>query len=124
MRAATITSRIGVRLLRGDELTAAPCPEACIEVTFDPVRPARDADMVLAPAPLRITPTDLVRLRVEAELVLGEVRAEVMGAEIEWRRRLGLWYEEGRQAVDAQEPDAALLVRVLEALRKKDLAPV
>ncbi|MGW6235402.1 hypothetical protein ACWGBX_13255 [Streptomyces sp. NPDC055037] len=64
-----------------------------------------------------------MRLRMEAELVLGEIRVEVMRAEIAWEKALGGWYEEGRAAVESRQPDAALLVRVLECLRKKDLVP-
>jgi hypothetical protein len=37
---------------------------------------------------MRISPADLIRLRIEAELALDEVRAEVMKAEIAWERRL------------------------------------
>ncbi|MFC8699620.1 MULTISPECIES: hypothetical protein [Streptomyces] len=55
---------------------------------------------------------------------MSEIRAEVMQAEITWQKALGHWYEEGRAAVESREPDVALLARVLEGLRKKDLAPV
>ncbi|WP_351222488.1 hypothetical protein [Streptomyces sp. NPDC002133] len=107
-----------------DELSDDPCPEACVEVSFGPVRPPDDPDIVMLAEPLRITPADLARLRIEAELAMGEIRAEVMEAEIAWKRALGDWYGQGRAAVELREPDVALLVRVLEGLRKKDLVPV
>lgn len=104
-----------------EELIDDPHPERCIEVSFAPFRP--DADAVAFPTPLHISPADLVRLRIEAELTLGEIRAEAMKAEIAWEKALGKWYEERRAAVESREPDVALLARVLEGLRKKDLVP-
>lgn len=118
-----ITPRIALRLLPEEELAADVRREACVEVSFGHVRPAGDPDLLTIPSPLRITPADLVRLRLEAELVLGEMRTEVMRAEIAWREQLGRWYEEGRQAVETREPDIGLLARVLEGLRNKRLAP-
>ncbi|MFE4540290.1 hypothetical protein ACFRKB_35365 [Streptomyces scopuliridis] len=123
MRWPTGAPRIALRLLPEGELTRNTHPEACVEVSFGPLRPSDEPDMVMVPAPLRITPADLVRLRVEAELVLGEIRVEVMRAEIAWEKALGGWYEEGRAAVESRQPDTALLVRVLEGLHKKDLVP-
>lgn len=113
--------RIGLRLLPTEELVDGPDPERCVEIGFAPSRP--DGDTFAFPAPLRISPVDLVRLQIEAELTLGAIRAEVMKAEIAWEKALGEWYEEGRVAVESGEPDAALLARVLEGLRKKDLGP-
>ncbi|MFC0844386.1 hypothetical protein ACFH04_11825 [Streptomyces noboritoensis] len=110
-----------LRLLPEEELIGDPRPEACVEVSFGPLRPERD--MVLFPQPVRMTPADLVRLRMEAELVLGEIRAEVLRAEIAWERALGEWYEEGRAAIEARKPDEALLVRVLEGLRRDQFIP-
>ncbi|MGW0775730.1 hypothetical protein ACWD01_19245 [Streptomyces sp. NPDC002835] len=72
---------------------------------------------------MRISPADLIRLRIEAELALDEVRAEVMKAEIAWERALGEWYEEGRAAIESREPDVTLVARILECLRKEDLVP-
>lgn len=118
------TPRIGLRLLSADDLAGDPRPEACIEVSFGPVRPRGEPDVVVLPEPLRMTPADLVRLRFEAELAMGAIRAEVMKAELAWERALGAWYAEGRTAVKAQEPDVALLVRVLKGLRKQDVVPV
>jgi hypothetical protein len=74
------------------------------------------------PEPLRITPADLVRLHLESGLLLGEVRAEMLRAEAAWQRQLGRWYEEARQAVEARTPDETLLRRVLDGLRRPDLA--
>ncbi|MEV6551710.1 hypothetical protein AB0M57_23770 [Streptomyces sp. NPDC051597] len=110
-----------LRLLPQDELAGDPCPEACIELTFGPLRP--EPDLVVFPEPVRMTPSDLVRLRMETELVLGEMRAEVMRAEIAWERALGEWYEEGRAAIEARRPDTTLLARVLECLRRDQLIP-
>ncbi|MET8473972.1 hypothetical protein ABZY90_18480 [Streptomyces sp. NPDC006422] len=116
--------RIALRLLPAEELANDPRPDACVEIDFGPLRPADDPDLLLLPEPLRITPADLACLRMEAELAMSEIRSEVMQAEIAWRKALGHWYEEGRIAVESQEPDVALLARVLEGLRKKDLTPV
>ncbi|QWQ42627.1 hypothetical protein KME66_17660 [Streptomyces sp. YPW6] len=116
--------RIALRLLPAAELADAPHPDACVEIDFGPLRPPGDPDLIVLPEPLRITPADLARLRVEAELAMSEIRAEVMQAEITWQKALGHWYEEGRAAVESREPDVALLARVLEGLRNKDLAPV
>ncbi|WP_228449684.1 hypothetical protein [Streptomyces alkaliterrae] len=66
---------------------------------------------------LRLTPSDLVRLRTEADLALDEIRAEVLRAEATWCQVIGRWFEEGRAAVDSFTPDVALLTRVLEGLR-------
>lgn len=114
----TVRNGMGLRLIAAEELDGKSIPEACVEVFFGPVRPADDPDAIYFPAPFRITPTELVRLWVEAECALGEVRAEVMRAEIAWKKALGQWYMEGRHAVESQEPGSALLAGVLEALRK------
>ncbi|MEV0186476.1 hypothetical protein AB0I54_45865, partial [Streptomyces sp. NPDC050625] len=73
--------------------------------------------LVAVPEPVRITPTDLVRLRVESGLALGEIRAEVQRAEIPWRQHLSRWYGDGRLAAEASAPDISLLQRVLDGLR-------
>ncbi|MFJ8842425.1 hypothetical protein ACIRFF_05920 [Streptomyces cyaneofuscatus] len=115
--------RITLRLLSVDELADDPQPEACIEVGFGPMRPSGNPDVIVLPEHLRITPTDLARLRMETELAMGEIRAEVMQAEFAWQTSLDRWYEEGRAAVESRDPDVALLARVLEGLRRKDPTP-
>ncbi|WP_328353455.1 hypothetical protein OG800_11170 [Streptomyces sp. NBC_00445] len=108
-----------------DELVDDPSPEACVElILLGPIRSTSDRETATFAEPLRITPADLLRLHVEAALVLGEVRAEATRAEIEFRRRLGHWYEDGRVAVESREPEVALLTRVLEGLRRQVLARV
>ncbi|MFI5800868.1 hypothetical protein [Streptomyces sp. NPDC051677] len=72
---------------------------------------------MVVPEPVRITPADLVRLRVESGLVLGEIRAEVQRAESAWRQHLIRWYRDGRLAAEARAPDISLLQRVLDGLR-------
>ncbi|MFE7460595.1 hypothetical protein ACPEIF_11665 [Streptomyces sp. NPDC012600] len=54
---------------------------------------------------------------------MGEIRAEVVRAELAQQAALGRWYEEGRAAVESREPDVALLARVLDGLRKQTPAP-
>jgi hypothetical protein len=112
--------RISVRLMPAEELTNSFYPDACVEVAFGPMRPANDPNTVVYPEPLRITPADLVRLHAEADLALGQLRPEVLRAQIAWKQQLGRWYQEGRQAVEAGLPDVALLQRVLDALKKPD----
>ncbi|MFE3220226.1 hypothetical protein [Streptomyces antimycoticus] len=114
----TVRSGVGLRLIAADELDGNSRPDACVEVFFGPMRPADDPDAIHIPPPFRITPTELVHLWAEAECALGEVRAEVMRAEIAWKKALGEWYMEGRHAVESREPGSALLAGVLEALRK------
>jgi hypothetical protein len=115
----TVRTGMGLRLMSEEELNGKSQPGACVEVSFGPLRPPDDPDLILTPAPFRITPTELVHLWIEAACALGEIRAEVMRAEIAWKGALGQWYEEGRRAVEAQEPDTALLARVLEGLRNR-----
>lgn len=113
--------RFGLQLLPEEELIGYPHPERCVELSFGPHQ--ADDDVIVFSLPVRITPADLVRLRMEAELTLGEIRVEVMRAEIAWKQALGEWFEEGRAAVEAKEPDVALLARVLEGLQNEDLVP-
>ncbi|MEV5953781.1 hypothetical protein AB0M11_08390 [Streptomyces sp. NPDC051987] len=117
---------ISLRLMRADELVDDPSPDACVEVTLSPSapRPAGDPDAVAFAEPLRITPADLLRLHMESNLALGEIRAEARRADIAWQRHLGRWYEEGRAAVEAGEPEVTLLRRVLDGLRRQVLTPV
>ncbi|WP_327255435.1 hypothetical protein [Streptomyces sp. NBC_01244] len=65
---------------------------------------------------LRIAPADLVRLRIEADLVLGLIRAEAMRAEIAWAKGLG-------RPSPTREPNVSLLARRFEALRRDALVP-
>ncbi|WP_150135581.1 hypothetical protein [Streptomyces hyaluromycini] len=110
--------------MQSDELVDDPSPDACVEVTLSPLRPAGDPDSAVFAEPLRITPADLLRLHMESDLALGEIRAEAHRADIAWQRRLGRWYEEGRAAVEAGEPEVTLLRRVLDGLRRQVLTPV
>jgi hypothetical protein len=119
-----LTSHISLRIMCADELAGDPSPDACVELAFGPVRPPGEPGVVMFPEPLRLTPADLLRLHMESHLTLGEIRVEVVQAEISWRQHLGRWHEEGRVAVASREPDTALLVRVLEGLRKQVLVPV
>ncbi|MFE7269958.1 hypothetical protein [Streptomyces sp. NPDC057623] len=112
-----LISRISLRLLTSEELVSAPVSDACVELTFGPARPSDEAGAVAVPEPVRITPADLVRLRVESGLALGEIRAEMQRAEIAWREHLSRWYGDGRLAVEARAPDISLLQRVLDGLR-------
>ncbi|MEV5681528.1 hypothetical protein [Streptomyces sp. NPDC052179] len=119
-----MTPYIGLRLLPLAELLDDPRPEACVEIRFGPVPPSRDPTAIPFPNPIRISPADLVRLHAESALALSRVRCEVTRAEIAWEKALGDWYAEGRRAADAREPDTALLARVLESLRRKDVVRV
>lgn len=105
-----------LRLLGETELAGDPA--RCVEFALENVR-VEDGHLVL-----RITPADLVHLRIETDIVLREIRAAAIRAENAWRRALGEWHEEGRAAVEAREPDVALLARVLEGLRRAALVPV
>ena len=116
--------RVSLRLMHAEELMDDPSPEACVELTLLPLRSTSGPDAEIFAEPLRITPADLLRLHLESDLALGEIRAEVRQAEIEYRRRLGRWYEEGRDAAESREPEVSLLVRVLEGLRRQVLASV
>ncbi|MGW6865345.1 hypothetical protein ACWGHM_29265 [Streptomyces sp. NPDC054904] len=109
-----MTTAPTLRLLSAAELAGDPHPHACVEVVFTSIR--REEDAAASPTALRITPADVIRLRMETELTLDEMRTEVMRAEIAWEKTLGSWYEEGRRAVEARAPDVALLARVLEGL--------
>ncbi|MEV7432279.1 hypothetical protein [Streptomyces griseoviridis] len=106
------------------ELVADPNPDACVDITLGPLQSAGACDPPKFAEPLRITPADLLRLRMESDLALGEMRAEVVRADYAWQRHLGRWYAEGREAVEAGEPEAVLLTRVLEGLRRQVLVPV
>ncbi|MEU1009063.1 hypothetical protein [Streptomyces sp. NPDC005890] len=108
---------VSLRLLPAEELAGDPWPDACVELAFNPTCMSDEADAVVVPEPVRITPADLVRLRVESGLVLGEIRAEVQRAESAWRQHLGRWYRDGRLAAEARAPDISLLQRVLDGLR-------
>ena len=113
---------ISLRLLCREELVGDPCPEACVEVAFEAMGPFSAPETVMFPEPVRITPAALARLRIESERTLGDIRAEVVRAEIAWKRRLGCFHREGRRAVEARVPDTALLERVLDGLRNLDPA--
>jgi hypothetical protein len=112
-----LISRISLRLLSSEELVGDPFPDACVQLAFGPTRPSDQADAVVVPDPVRLTPADLVRLRVESGLALGEIRAEMQRAEIAWRQQLSRWYRDGRLAAEARAPDISLLQRVLDGLR-------
>lgn len=113
-----------LRLMPADELVDDPSAEACVElIILGPLRPTSDPGTEMFAEPLRITPVDLVRLHMESAHALGEIRAEATGAEIEYKRRLNRWHEDGRVAVESMEPEVVLLARVLEALRREALAP-
>ncbi|WP_037887302.1 hypothetical protein [Streptomyces viridochromogenes] len=108
---------VSLRLLPAEELAGDPCPDACVELAFNPTCLSDEAGAALVPERVRITPADLVRLRVESGFVLGEIRAEVRRAESAWRQHLGRWYRDGRLAAEARAPDISLLQRVLDGLR-------
>ncbi|MGW7300682.1 hypothetical protein [Streptomyces sp. NPDC054829] len=112
-----LISRISLRLLPSEELVGDPFPDACVQLAFGPTRPSDEAGAVAVPESVRITPADLVRLRVESGMALGEIRAEIQRAEIAWRQQLSRWYDGGRLAVEARAPDISLLQRVLDGLR-------
>ncbi|MFJ8489462.1 hypothetical protein ACIRBZ_14005 [Streptomyces sp. NPDC094038] len=108
---------VSLRLLPAEELVGDACPDACVELAFNSSCLSDEADAVVVSEPVRITPADLVRLRVESGLVLGEIRAEVQRAESAWRQHLSRWYRDGRLAAEARAPDISLLQRVLDGLR-------
>ncbi|MET8946625.1 hypothetical protein ABZX30_24430 [Streptomyces sp. NPDC004542] len=108
-----------------DELLDDPSPEACVEINIlGPMCSTGGSETAAFAEPLRITPADLVRLHMEAALVLGDIRTEATRSEIEYQRRLDHWFEDGRVAVESREPEIALLTRVLEGLRRQVLASV
>lgn len=114
-----------LRLVPADELVDDPSPEACVElIILGPMCSTSDDETATFVEPLRVTPADLLRLRMEAALVLGEIRAEATRADIEYQRRLDRWFEDGRVAVGSGEPEIALLALVLEGLRRQPLAQV
>lgn len=115
---------MSLRLMQAEELVNDPSSEACVELTLDPLGSMSDLDAAIFAEPLRMTPADLVRLHLESSLTLDAIRAEAIRAEIAWQRGLRRWYEDGRVAVESREPEVALLVRVLEGLRRQVLAPV
>ncbi|MFD9630330.1 hypothetical protein [Streptomyces violascens] len=92
-------------------------PSRCVELALENVR-VEDGHLTV-----RLAPADIVRLRMEAETVLGAMRTEVRRAESAWEMALGEWYDEGRAAVELRKPDTGLLARVLEALRRDVLVP-
>uniref|UniRef100_A0AAU2JKY2 Uncharacterized protein n=1 Tax=Streptomyces sp. NBC_00049 TaxID=2903617 RepID=A0AAU2JKY2_9ACTN len=102
-----------------DESELAGDPARCVELTVPEWR-----EDTITVSTLRLTPADVVRLRLESDLVMSEIRGEVMRAELAWKQQLGRWYDEGRAAVESREPDVALLARVLEGLRRAALVPV
>ncbi|MFJ6934676.1 hypothetical protein ACIQV2_15885 [Streptomyces globosus] len=71
-----------MRLRLLDETELAGDPSRSVEMTFDGVRVEDDHLAV------RLTPVDLVHLTLDAERVMGEIRAEVVRAERRWRRAL------------------------------------
>jgi hypothetical protein len=101
-----------LRLLPEDELAGVADPERCVELAVP-----RRTEGTFAVRTLRLTPAGLVRLRTETDLALPDIRTKVMRAETAWHQRLGTWHADGRAAVEAGEPDTALLSRVLERLR-------
>jgi hypothetical protein len=101
-----------LRLLPEDELAGVADPERCVELAVP-----RRTEGRFAVRTLRLTPADLARLRTETDLALADIRTEVVRAEAAWHQRLGKWHADGRAAVEAGEPDTALLSRVLERLR-------
>lgn len=101
-----------LRLLPEDELAGVADPERCVELAV-----SRGTEDRITVRTLRLTPADLVRLRTETDVALADIRNEVMRAEAAWRQRLEEWHADGRAAVEANEPDMALLSRVLEVLR-------
>ncbi|WP_328756814.1 ATP-grasp ribosomal peptide maturase [Streptomyces sp. NBC_00271] len=107
--------------MQAEELVNDPSREACVELTLDPLGSMSDLDAAIFAEPLRMTPADLVRLQLESSLTLDAIRAEAIRVEIAWQRDLRRWYEEGRVAVESGEPEVALLVRVLEGLRRQVL---
>ncbi|MFD5616493.1 hypothetical protein [Kitasatospora sp. NPDC127060] len=106
-------SGIGVRLVPPGDLTERQSPTHCVEIDLGPDREQ----------PLLITPSELVRLSIEADTVLAEIRAHAKQAESQWRTSLGHWFEEAQAAVQAHPPETAMLQRVLEALRRPDRHP-
>ncbi len=101
-----------LRLLPADELAGIADPERCVELAVP-----RGTEDRITVRTLRLKPADLVRLCTKTDLALADIRNEVMRAEAAWRQRLGKWHAEGRAAVEANEPDAAMLSRVLQGLR-------
>jgi hypothetical protein len=110
--------------VHADELVDDPSPEACVELALSPLHEPGGSDAVICAEPLRMTPADLLRLHMESELVLREIRAEATRAQIALQRHVGRWYEDGRIAVESRDPDVTLLQRVLEGLRRQVLVPV
>jgi hypothetical protein len=110
--------------VHADELVDDPSPEACVELVLSPLPGPGDWDGETCAEPLRMTPADLLRLHMESDLVLGEIRAEATRAQIALQRHVGRWYEDGRIAVESRDPDVTLLQRVLEGLRRQVLVPV
>ncbi|MCX5250629.1 hypothetical protein OG895_36435 [Streptomyces sp. NBC_00201] len=110
-----------LRLMSAEELADDPRPGLCVELSPSPYRP--ENGRIDVPRTLRISPTDVVRLRQETDLVLGEMRVQVLRAQLAWKQSLGRWYEEGRAAVESSPPERELLTRVLEGLRRNNLAP-
>lgn len=114
---------MSLRLVHADELVNDPSPEVCVELVLNLLHGVGGSDAVICADPMRMTPADLLRLRMESDRALEGIRAEVTRAEIAWQRHVGRWYEEGRIAVDSGDPDTSLLQRVLEGLRRQVLVP-
>jgi hypothetical protein len=107
-----------LRLMDAEELDGDRHPERCVELAVP-----RRTEGAITVRTLRLTPADLVRLRVEADAALAEIRTAAMQAEAAWTQTLDRWHEDGRAAVASRTPDVGLLQRVLEALRRPELAP-
>ncbi|MEV6593094.1 hypothetical protein [Streptomyces acidicola] len=109
-----------LRLLSEEELDGDPA--RCVELELPPQR-TEGGELLCAAGPIRISPTDVVRLGIEVEQALAAIHVVAMRADRAWREALGSWHAEGRAAIEASSPDVPLLVRVLEALRGDDSAP-
>ncbi|MFJ9589454.1 hypothetical protein [Streptomyces acidicola] len=109
-----------LRLLSEEELDGDPAH--CVELELPPQR-TEGGVLLRTPGPIRITPTDVVRLGIEVEQALVAIHVEATRADRAWREALGSWHGEGRAAIEASSPDVSLLVRVLEALRRDAFAP-
>ncbi|WP_234387929.1 MULTISPECIES: hypothetical protein [Streptomyces] len=110
--------------MQAAELVNDPSPEACVELTLDPLGSMSDSHAAMLAESLRMTPVDLVRLHLESDLMLSAIRTEAVRAEITWQRSLRRWYEEGRVAAESREPEVTLLIRVIEGLRRQVRAPL
>ncbi|NEC90938.1 hypothetical protein [Streptomyces sp. SID12501] len=98
--------------MSAEELADDPRPDLCLEISPTPRQSGDDVTQ------LRLTPLDLVRLQMEADQALAEIRAAATEAEAVWWRSVAAWHAEGRAAVAARDPDVDLLRRLLVALRR------